>query len=414
LNLALDTDTASRLLLSTTANPDAYDFYLRGNHYYYRGWERIDMETAGELYGKAIDLDSNLAEAYAMLSRVHSSIYWEYYDRSEERCQSAFDNANQAIELSTKSPKSYVALGYYYYHCLRDYNNALDQFRKGLAIDPNNSNLYSAVAAVQRRQGKIHESLKLQKKALLLDPRSHLKFFTIAVTLGILRRYDEADSYLQKTVDIAPDFSIAHVYRACLPILRAGDIAESQRILSNAMNFTNLRESRYYWWLLKMINVTPQMTLLIPNTDTVAYYLFKAQHNRLNGEPEQEKVYADSVKIILDHKIEESRDDAWFHSSLGLAYAGLRQQDSAITHSRIALDLLSTKDDYFDSPFLLFNFAEVLVIFGLYDEALEQLELIMSIPGFTSTAYLRIDPLWEPLRQYPRFKDLIEDNQTEL
>ena len=116
----------------------------------------------------------------------------------------------------------------------------------------------------------------------------------------------------------------------------------------------------------------------------------------------------------MGHKIEESGDDAWFHSSLGLAYAGLRQQDSAITHSRIALDLLSTTDDYFDFPFLLFNFAEVLVIFGLYDEALEQLELIMSIPGFTSTAYLRIDPLWEPLRQYPRFKDLIEDNQTEL
>lgn len=414
LNLALDTDTASKLLLSTTANLAAYDFYLRGNHYYYRSWERIDLETAGELYGKAIDLDSNLAEAYAMLSRVHSSIYWEYYDRSEERCQSAFDNANQAIELSIKSPKSYVALGYYYYHCLRDYDNALDQFRKGLAIDPNNSNLYSAVAAVQRRQGKIHESLEIQKKALLLDPRSHLKFFTIAVTLGILRRYDEADSYLQKTVDIAPDFSIAHVYRACLPILRAGDIAESERILTDALNLTNLGESRYYWWLLKMINVTPQMTHLIPNTDTVAYYLFNAQHNRLSGEPEQERVYADSARNNLTHKIEEARDDAWFHSSLGLAYAGLRQQDSAIAHSEIALDLLSTSDDYFDSPFLLFNFAEVLVIFGLHDEALEQLELIMSIPGFTSAAYLRIDPLWEPLRQYPRFKALIEDNETEL
>jgi len=414
LNLALDIDTAAKLSLSTTADLAAYDFYLRGNQYFYRGYERTDLETAGELYGKAIDLDSNLAEAYAMLSRVHSSIYWEYYDRSEERCQSAFDNANQAIELSTKSPKSYVALGYYYYHCLRDYDNALFQFRKGLAIDPNNSNLYSAVAAVQRRQGKIHESLEIQKKVLLLDPRSHLKFFSIAVTLGILRRYDEADSYLQKTVDIAPDFSIAHVYRACLPILRDGDIAESERILSDAMNLTNLGESRYYWWLLKMIIATPQMTLLIPNTDTVAYYLFKAQHNRLNGEPKQEKVYADSVKNILGHKIEESRDDAWYHSSLGLAYAGLRQQDSAISHSRIALDLLSTSDDYFDSPFLLFNFAEVLVIFGLHDEALEQLELIMSTPGFTSAAYLRIDPLWEPLRQYSRFKALIEDNETEL
>ena len=396
------------LTLSMAAN----DFYMRGNDRFYRGWERIDLETAGQFYGKAIELDSNFAEAYAMLSRVHSSIYWEYYDRSEERCQNAFDNAIQAIELSTKSPKSYTALGYYYYHCLREYDNALVQFRKGLTIDPNNSNLYSAIAAVQIRQSKILESLENQEQALSLNPLSHIITFDIAVTLGILRRFEEADKKLQKTIDLAPDLSIAHVYRACLPILRAGDIAESERILRDAMNLTNLGESRYYWWLLKMINVTPEMTLLLPTTDTVAYYLFKAQHSRLSGETEHEKIYADSAKNILSRKIEEARDDAWFHSSLGLAYAGLRLQDSAIAHSKNALDLLSISDDYFDSPFLLFNFAEVLVIFDLHDEALEQLELIMSMPGFISPSYLKIDPLWESLRQYSRFKALIEDNET--
>ncbi|MEE8404516.1 MAG: hypothetical protein V3S17_03905, partial [candidate division Zixibacteria bacterium] len=407
------TDSEKKAIAETqTTNIDAYDFYLRGNQYFYRGWERTDLETAGELYGKAIKLDSNFAEAYAMLSRVHSSIYWEYYDRSEERCQSAFDNAIQAIELSTKSPKSYVALGYYYYHCRRDYGMALVQFRKGLTIDPNNSNLYSAIAAVQIRQSRILESLENQEQALSLNPLSHIITFDIAVTLGILRRFEEADKNLQKTIDLAPDLSIAHVYRACLPILRAGDIAESERILRDAMNLTNLGESRYYWWLLKMINVTPEMTLLLPNTDTVAYYLFKAQYSRLSGEPEQEKIYADYAKNILGRKLEESRDDAWFHSSLGLAYAGLRLQDSAIAHGKRALELLSSSDDYFDSPFLLFNFAEVLVIFGLHDEALEQLELIMSMPGFTSPPYLKKDPIWGPLRNYPRFKALIEDNET--
>jgi len=395
-----------------TLSMPAYDFYLRGNQYFYRGWERLDLETAGELYGKAIELDSNLAEAYAMLSRVHSTIYWEYLDRSPDRCESAFEMANKALSLRSDIPQVYIALGYCYYHCRRDYDNALVQFRKGLDIDPNNSNLYSAVAAVQSRQGKIQESLETQKKALLLDPRSQLKSFDIAVTLGTLRRFEEADEYLQKTIDIAPDLSIAHIYRASLPILRYGDIAESERILTDALNLTNLGESEYYWWLLRMINLTPQMTSLTPSTDTVAYYLFKAQHNRLSGEPQQEKVYADSAKNILGHKIEESRNDAWFHSSLGLAYAGLRLQDSAIAHSEIALDLLSTSDDYFDSPFLLFNFAEVLVIFDLHDEALEQLEHIMGIPGFTSAAYLKVDPLWEPLRKYPRFKALIEDNET--
>ena len=395
-----------------TLSMPAYDFYLRGNQYFYRGWKRTDLETAGELYSKAIELDSNLAEAYAMLSRVHSTTYWEYFDRSPGRCERAFEIAKKALSLRSDIPQVYIALGYCYYHCRRDYNNALLQFQRGLAEDPNNSNLYTAMAAVQRRQGRINESLENQKKAMLLDPRAQLKSFNIAVTLGVLRRFAEADEYLQKTINIAPDLSIAHIYRASLPILRYGDVAESERILTDALNLINLGESKYYWWLLKMINLTPQMTSLTPSSDTVAYYLFKAQHNRLSGEPEQEKVYADSAKHNLAQKIEESRDDAWFHSSLGLAYAGLRQTDSAIAHCRIALDLLSTSDDYFDSPFLLFNFAEVLVIFGLHDETLDQLELIMSIPGFTSAAYLRIDPLWKPLRHHPRFKALVEDSET--
>ena len=161
-----------------------------------------------------------------------------------------------------------------------------------------------------------------------------------------------------------------------------------------------------------MINATSQMTSLTPNTDTIAYYLFNAQHNRLSGELEQERVYADSARNNLVHKIEVAEDDSWFHSSLGLAYAGLRQTDSAIAHSEIAIDLLSVSDDFFDSPFLHFNFAEVLVIFGLYDKALTQLELIMSRPGFTSAAFLQVDPLWKPLRDRPRFKALIEKYET--
>ncbi len=45
---------------------------------------------------------------------------------------------------------------------------------------------------------------------------------------------------------------------------------------------------------------------------------------------------------------------------------------------------------------------------GKYDKALEQLEYLLSIPGFLSTKILEIDPRWAPLKNHPEFKNMIE------
>jgi TolB-like protein/Flp pilus assembly protein TadD len=410
LNLALDTDTASKLSRSTTANLDAYDYFLRGNEYLNKSWERTHIEIAASLYRKAVEIDTTFSEAYAMLSRTEASMFWEYYDRSEQRCLNAFAAADRSLKLRDDLPAGYLAMGYYYYHCATDYTLALQSFERGLRRDPNNSDIINAIAAIHRRQGEMNIAIEEFTKSLELDPQSHLKAFELAITYGMLRRYEESNEYLERAVSLAPDNPLIHIYRVWLPIFENGDVEAARRLLKDASTVADLTQTKYFWWLLRMLDFQNERSLseITPATDTVSYLLFRSQENRLKGNESLERLYADSAKTVLEQKILEHPDDSRYTSSLGLAWAGLRNKEQALSNAYRALELLPFSKETFDTPYLILNLAEILVIFEEYDEAVKQLETLLSIPGFASTGFLKRDPLWRPLHNHPEFQQLLK------
>jgi tetratricopeptide (TPR) repeat protein len=179
--------------------------------------------------------------------------------------------------------------------------------------------------------------------------------------------------------------------------------------LKQAGGRADIASSRYYWWLSRIVQPDYNLTLATtrPGSDTAGYLLHRARLYRLLGRTEDEYRCSDSARLFLETCIMNRPDDPRFHSQLGLAYAGLRQRDSALIHGQEALELLPISRDAFDALFFSINMAEILVIFDLHDAALDQLEYLMSIPGFISEPYLRLDPLWKPLRTNPRFQKLL-------
>ncbi len=409
LDLAMGPDAEATHDHSPTGNLAAYDYYLRGSEYFNRSWDRSDIEAAGSLYRRAVALDSTYASAWAMLSRVEASIYWEYFDHSQARCEAAYAAARHALALDPDLPEGHEALGYCYYHCDRDYARAVAQWEQGLARDPNNAELENALAAVYRRQGDLEKAATGFTRALQLDPRSHLKAFDLALTYGMMRRFTESDRYLRRAIELAPDYPLAHIYRAWLPILRSGDVAASRQIVADAGKSADLTQSKYYWWLLRLLEVPGRHEAigLTPATDTVACLLFRAQAYRLEGNKDRERIYADSARVLLESRLAERLSEPRYLSDLGMAWAGLGNRELALANAARAVELLPTSREAFDAPFYLLNLAEVMVIFGDYDAAVEQLTTLLSIPGFASAAYLRIDPLWEPLRTHPGFQQLV-------
>jgi serine/threonine-protein kinase len=408
-NLMVRVSDRSRSATAPTGDLDAYDFYLRGNSYFNRSWDQGDILLAIEMYRKALARDSLFALAYAMLARCHASLYWEHYDRSAERKSSARQAAAKAVKLQPALAEGHLALGYCHYHCDLEYGMALTEFQLALTAEPNNSDLHNAVAAVKRRQGDLVASVENFKRALELDPLSHLKAFDVALTYGMMRDVQNARKYVDMAISLAPDWPLSYVYDAWMHIVSDGDAAAARAAVAEANGRCNLNELPYYWWLGRIIERDCDRSLrnMSPGNDTVAYFLHKAQLCRLVNREAAQRAYADSASALLERDTQYGQSDARRQSYLGLAYANLGRLDSAISYGRRAVELLPTTVDAFDAPFLVVNFAEILMMAGELDSAVEQLEHLMSIPGFVSPAYFRLDPLWNPLRDHPRFARLM-------
>jgi TolB-like protein/Tfp pilus assembly protein PilF len=397
-----------------TINLEAYDFYLRGNQYFNRSWERDDIEIATVMYAQAVELDPDFALAHAMLSRGHESMYWEYFDHTTQRKELARQEAQRALELQPGLVEGHIALGYYYYHCELDYEKALEEFELALARWPNHAELISAVGAVQRRIGPMELAAASFIRASRLDPRSHLKLFDVGLTLGLMRQYERAEVWLDKAIQLAPDWPIPHVYKAWLEIFRDGNVAAAREILGEASRHVDLNRSQYYWWLARIVE--PDLAAVLqhsrPGADTVVYYLHCAQMHRSLGNPDLERSFADSARVILEERILEFPDNARFQSHLGLAYAGLRDKERAMEHSGRAMQLLPATRDAFDALFYALNHVETCVVLGERERAIEQLHFLLSIPGFVSPSYLRLDPLWQPLHDHPGWADLVRQAES--
>ncbi len=409
LKIALSESDRRSIMAVPTTNLDAYDYFLRGNHYFNQSWDQVDIFNATEMFQRAVEVDSGFALAFAMLSRGHESMFWEYFDRSERRCDLARRAADKALELQPDLVEGHLARGYIFYHCEQNYDRALEEFETALRGNPNNADLYSAIAAVQRRQGNLIKAVDNFMTSFTLDPRSHLKAFDVALTYGMMRRFEYADDYLDKTLSLAPDVPLTYIYKAWIHIFQSGDTASANVILTDAAGRADIVASQYYWWLSRIVQPDYNKTLAItrPGSDTAGYLLHRARLFRLLGQTEDEQRCSGSARQLLEARIAERPDDPRFHSQLGLAYAGLRDREKALFHGQRAMELLPISRDAFDPLFFSVNLAEILVIFDMYDDALDQLEYLMSIPGFISAPYLRLDPLWKPLRSHPRFQKML-------
>ena len=199
----------ARVEATPTKNTAAYDAYLRGRAFSASSqWDRSNVEGAIRSFQEAVNLDPNFVLAWVRLSCAQS---WSYftYDPSPARLAAAKDALNHALTLNPNLPETHLALGYYRYHGQRDYAGALAEFERAEQGLPNDVDVITAIALIQRRLGHWDEAIVEMRRAVELDPRNINASLILATTYGAVRRFPEALAAFDRVLAFEPTNRVA-------------------------------------------------------------------------------------------------------------------------------------------------------------------------------------------------------------
>ena len=422
LKAELTPEEIKKIEKKPTENPEAYNYYLQGNYYLWRGSGSRDDRTAIELYEKAIGLDPGFALAYTGIARCLLDQYWSYYDHTEDIKSKSKQAIDKAFEIDPDLPDAHIALGLYYYYAYLNYPEALKQFELVLKYQPKNPEVINLSAAVHRRAGNWEMAKSEFEKAVELNPGRSDIAFNAGETFNLLRNYSKAEEYYNMSIMLQPDLGLSYVDLSRMYLTWEGDTRKAREVLGNAArnnkayisdsliietNFLiDIYEGKYEEALkdisLLKNDVVQDQGYFRPK------YLYNATIYGLMNRHELEHACYDSARFFLERRIVNTPDDPRLVSSLGIVYAGLGLDEKAISEGEKAIKLLPVSKEAWKGVYLVEDLALIYVMVGKYDDAIKQINYLLSIPGLLSTKILELDPRWAPLRNLPEFKKMME------
>jgi len=396
-------------------NPKVYQYYLRGNECARRGGAERDLRSSIEMFEKAVELDPGFAQAYAGLALLHSWMWWNHYDRTEQRVSQAKAAAEKAQQLAPDLSDTHGALGYYYFWCYLDYDRALREFDIAQKTMPNDFRISLGRGLVLRRQGKMEQALASLTKAFELDPLVAMNAHQAGVSYAWMRNLEEANRYCDIAIRLSPDWPDLYATKASNFLRLAGDIPNARAAIESARrlglgNEPFIASNRVLADLYEGTIHEPIERLPYERwgASKLQGILLQARIYRQAGQPRLEKsCYESAIKMLMP-MIRLRPEEASYHSDLGISYAGLGRKQDAIREGRAGVALMPVSKDALVGFSQVEELARIYAMVGENDEAIRLLEYLMSVPGYLGIGALRFDPAWNPLRNRPRFQALLQ------
>jgi TolB-like protein/Flp pilus assembly protein TadD len=405
----------ARVQAKPTNNPAAYDVYLRGRAFAAGSPfdNKSNMDGTIQSYQEAVKLDPSFVLAWARLSCAQSGYYWLGFDPSPGRLAAAKDAADRALALDPNLPETHLALGYYRYYGQRDFTGGLAEFQQAEKGLPNNVDITNAIALIQRRLGHWEEAIDEWRRAIELDPHNINAYNFLAVTYWVLRRFPEALATVDRVLAWEPTNADAlelklHVFWA------TGDLQAVEPLLANPGIEPYLRGrqalfQRRYAAAIELFSsaVAAQTKRGEPSDDEKL--LLGLSQQRTGDVAAARATYekaAQDIRRKLEKAAPGSAEGAKLHTVLGLAYAGLGEAASAIAEGQKAMAMQPTSKDPFQGPDREESMARIYALLEDADHAIPILKRLLQIPDELTPALLRLDPVWDQIRNDPRFQEL--------
>ena len=401
-----------------TDNPAAYDAYLRG----LAVWSSLNLapenlQQMEHFYSEAVRLDPNFAVAWAFLSLVHTISYADY-DPTSQRLAEAKRALDSAMQLQPDLGESYFALGIYRYRALRDYDGALRALEQAIERGVNRAMSLEFAGYVKRRQGKWDETLALHAKTVELDPRNPIIFSEQAVTLRGLRRFAEAHAAVDRALSIVPDSSVllaqkAGIYAAEGNLEAAGEVIrrlplDPQQPEISLAHFYHAMFTRRFDDAVRSVAQLLVRPEALPRHLRAGYRSRLGFAKRLSGDVKGGSLDLAEARSEFEALRAQSDRGEGFVEDI-IIISGLLGDRATVEAYVPKLQGQIATDAYY-GPVLEKAVAVARAQLGDADAAISIISGLLKKPGENSitTALLRADPSWDPLRGDPRFRALAD------
>jgi len=408
----------------STSHPEAYEKFQLGNYYYYIKQDRSRLDIAIEFYTECIEIDPDFAMAYIMMARCHLVKYWHRQDMTDQSLRESEKAIAVALEIDPGLAMAHLVQGQLYYLGYRDYENAMYHLEHALSLTPGNAEIIYFLGLVHRRTGNWNNAIEEIKKAHAMDPGSVPVVMNLMECYFLTRQYESALSLFDELRQLTPENFALVDYGIHISLMRDGNTLTARTELEQAIRI-GITESE----LNNQSFFTPPLMLdfFDGKYQKVLDYIASSDWKGINnhsvyqpaalwqalmydymGNKEDAKLYFDATRIILDSMLQIHPDEARLHGSLGVAFAGIGDKEKAIRNGRKAVELLSIEKDAFVGIVRVWELAWIYVMVKEYNQAIEQLQVVLSHPSPYSTPYLLMDPRWKPLRNHPEFIRITE------
>jgi serine/threonine protein kinase/Flp pilus assembly protein TadD len=422
--LQTEISTAEKLAIERPSTIDltAFDLYTRAENLLLSSFSstaKVKLFQAVDLLDEAVARDPSFLQAYCRLAFTHDRLYFLGLDHTPKRLVLAEAAIEAASHLRPDAGEVHLALAENLYQGYLDYDGALAELQLARRSLPNHPRIFELKGYIERRRGRWEESTRTLERAIELDPGNFFILQQIALSYGMLHRYPDETSVLERALAVEADDVNTKVALATVQFHWKANTEPLHQTIDSirATNPSALPDVASDWLscalaerdlaaaknALDAFGDTPLTDYSVHlNRSLLEGVLARMAHDDDRARSAFATARAEQKKIV-----QAQPEYGPALCVLGLIDAALGRKDDALREGQRALELTPVEKEAISGPLMIHYLAVIAAWAGNKDLACQQLAIAVRPPSTVSYGQLKLLPWWDPLRGDPRFEQIV-------